>query len=392
MIHYVCKGECKGVSLTPGVCQAGTCSRHGTPLEECGCEDGTHRVQVQKKEEPVPEKQESLPPKEEPRLEQFQKKGPPLEEEPRSKAKFLRIAVGIVLLVVLIGLGIFFYGKVSTLRHSIDAAVLLRQAVINSFGARSVAFTSTAKGILMQQEDPNGALRQSSFEISVDGAVDWRSQERVIARSALDLRLETDAASGFGLVETQADLRYFKGLLYVFVRDLSAPDTASASSSEPTADAVAFLNALRGELLNQWIVIHVQDAATTFRNNLAAFTDLSAVRSVERAGDDSVNGKSTYRFRVSIAAGGTSRGEPKEPIDVDVWVGVEDELIYKIAVPRMTIIDEENGVRVPLSAELVFRAYNEHAAVILPENARPFDDVFGTIVSAMVGNALVASE
>lgn len=40
MSHYVCNGECGGVSDTPGVCQAETCSLHNQPLSECNCEGG----------------------------------------------------------------------------------------------------------------------------------------------------------------------------------------------------------------------------------------------------------------------------------------------------------------------------------------------------------------
>lgn len=42
MSHYICKGECKGVSDKPGTCQAGDCSKHGQQLEACDCTDGQH--------------------------------------------------------------------------------------------------------------------------------------------------------------------------------------------------------------------------------------------------------------------------------------------------------------------------------------------------------------
>jgi hypothetical protein len=40
--HYICTGGCGGVSETPGVCQAEDCPKHGKPLTECNCTDGTH--------------------------------------------------------------------------------------------------------------------------------------------------------------------------------------------------------------------------------------------------------------------------------------------------------------------------------------------------------------
>ncbi len=42
MIHYICTGGCKGVSETPGTCNAPTCPLHEHPLKECVCDDGLH--------------------------------------------------------------------------------------------------------------------------------------------------------------------------------------------------------------------------------------------------------------------------------------------------------------------------------------------------------------
>jgi len=42
MSHYVCKGDCKTVTDSAGVCQADFCNKKGEDLEICGCEDGTH--------------------------------------------------------------------------------------------------------------------------------------------------------------------------------------------------------------------------------------------------------------------------------------------------------------------------------------------------------------
>jgi len=42
--HYVCTGECGGVSAHPGTCQAESCSMHGQPLKECSCDAPEHMV------------------------------------------------------------------------------------------------------------------------------------------------------------------------------------------------------------------------------------------------------------------------------------------------------------------------------------------------------------
>ena len=40
--HYVCTGGCKGVSETPGVCQASGCTKHNQELIVCDCGDDLH--------------------------------------------------------------------------------------------------------------------------------------------------------------------------------------------------------------------------------------------------------------------------------------------------------------------------------------------------------------
>ncbi len=42
MVHYVCTGDCGGVSDQPGNCQAESCRMHNQPLVECNCTDGNH--------------------------------------------------------------------------------------------------------------------------------------------------------------------------------------------------------------------------------------------------------------------------------------------------------------------------------------------------------------
>lgn len=43
MAHYVCTGECKGVSSeSNAICQANDCSRFNKKLIECMCEDEEH--------------------------------------------------------------------------------------------------------------------------------------------------------------------------------------------------------------------------------------------------------------------------------------------------------------------------------------------------------------
>ncbi len=41
-IHYVCVGGCRGVSKTPGTCQAPDCANHNHQLVKCNCVDGLH--------------------------------------------------------------------------------------------------------------------------------------------------------------------------------------------------------------------------------------------------------------------------------------------------------------------------------------------------------------
>ncbi|MEI8129945.1 MAG: hypothetical protein WCG55_00365 [bacterium] len=49
--HYICTGGCKGISLTPGTCQAESCAKHGQPLEACHCQSEGHDEKSHEKNE-----------------------------------------------------------------------------------------------------------------------------------------------------------------------------------------------------------------------------------------------------------------------------------------------------------------------------------------------------
>lgn len=42
--HFICKGECGGVSDKPGNCQAEECSLYQKPLVKCVCDNKEHRT------------------------------------------------------------------------------------------------------------------------------------------------------------------------------------------------------------------------------------------------------------------------------------------------------------------------------------------------------------
>ncbi len=42
MKHYICEGDCGGVSDTPKACGTQGCSMEGKDLKECECTDGKH--------------------------------------------------------------------------------------------------------------------------------------------------------------------------------------------------------------------------------------------------------------------------------------------------------------------------------------------------------------
>lgn len=48
MTHYICRGECGGISDHPKKCEDEKCSLYGKDLVECNCTDNRHR---DKKEE-----------------------------------------------------------------------------------------------------------------------------------------------------------------------------------------------------------------------------------------------------------------------------------------------------------------------------------------------------
>jgi len=45
--HYICLGECEGVSTKTGVCVAVECDKYDQDLLACTCTDGEHNVPLE---------------------------------------------------------------------------------------------------------------------------------------------------------------------------------------------------------------------------------------------------------------------------------------------------------------------------------------------------------
>lgn len=43
MKHYICTGDCRGISENEGKCQAPDCENYGNNLVACDCTDGEHK-------------------------------------------------------------------------------------------------------------------------------------------------------------------------------------------------------------------------------------------------------------------------------------------------------------------------------------------------------------
>lgn len=54
MTHYVCTGECGGVSEVAKNCGTESCSRYEKPLVACDCTDGKHEEVLKKQLQPGP--------------------------------------------------------------------------------------------------------------------------------------------------------------------------------------------------------------------------------------------------------------------------------------------------------------------------------------------------
>ncbi len=51
MEHYICTGDCNGVSQNPGLCQDKSCSKHNKPLIFCDCDTSeNHRTEERPKD------------------------------------------------------------------------------------------------------------------------------------------------------------------------------------------------------------------------------------------------------------------------------------------------------------------------------------------------------
>lgn len=51
MLHYICNGGCKTLSMQEGECPVDTCPKFGEPLIQCTCIDGMHYGKLNRADE-----------------------------------------------------------------------------------------------------------------------------------------------------------------------------------------------------------------------------------------------------------------------------------------------------------------------------------------------------
>ena len=72
-----------------------------------------------------------------------------------------------------------------------------------------------------------------------------------------------------------------------------------------------------------------------------------------------------------------------QKIDLDIWVGKRDYLIYKVVSSSVMISDTQTGTKTVTSQELVFDNYNKSVSVVAPQGAVSLEQIMSNLFKGL---------
>jgi WD40 repeat protein len=109
-------------------------------------------------------------------------------------------------------------------------------------------------------------------------------------------------------------------------------------------------------------------------------TDADSFSDLEFAGEETLNGIQVFRFSGSMDL--DEVGGAEDPAEVNLWIGVEDNLIYQMTIEGETTVDEtddaffgESGGAVTMAITVSLSNFNEPVVIEVPDVVAPIPTV-----------------
>lgn len=342
----------------------------------------------------------------------------------REKSKLPIIIVSIIVILCLIGGGVFAYNKFLT--PTISPTEILKNSLQVSLNVRSLSFTATSTGEV-ENNMGNGVPSASNFTLTSNGSIDFHSLDTLLLDLNVGMNASVNAATSTGSLLLGVNAIYLNKNLYLDLKNFSVSYTSTDPKAAGTQMFVGLANGFASSLQNKWIQIDTSkavktssDQTTLTQEDMTMIRDyifgMSYVTAISSVGEEPINGTPTHHLKVTIQNGQELTDliqkitlekqtvTPKDmgafnkrmadiskatnqKIDLDIWIGKTDSLVYKVVSSPVTISDTQTGTKTTTSQEAIFSNYNQPVAVTAPQGAVPLEQVMQSLFGNMFGGS-----
>jgi hypothetical protein len=352
---------------------------------------------------------------------------------PKERSKLPLVLLIVFIAVLVIGGGVFAYYKLylPNAAPKISPQEILQNSIQASMDVRSLSFDvkNTAEISTEKDELRKGIPTAVNFVFSASGAIDFNSLDALLFDVVLDMTMEAEESAAD--IESHAsgtlgiNAVYAQKNLYLNLKEFDVSYESSDPESAGVKMSTALVDGFAESLKGKWIKIDATKAIMIATTSQSAFSEenkirireylssMSYVKTVDKVGDETINEIQTYHLKVSIEHDQEELADLTEKlvaekysadseymnefnkqrdnflksvsqkIDIDLWIGKDDFLIYKIVTSPITISDPEAEIKIVISHEAGFGDYNEPVSVVIPQDTLPLEEILKSLFGSM---------
>lgn len=348
---------------------------------------------------------------------------PPVQQfaEPPKKHWLSYVAVIIVLLIVGAG-GVFAYYTFSN--TDLSPTDIFKKSLQASYGVKSFSFSATSTGQVTNKFD-EGIPNSINFTSAVNGVVDFHSLNNPLLNINFTANAKANDATTTASLSFGLNTMYIPSSLYFnldnFAVSFKSSDKKLATSQTSVQTSVTMMNGIGASLKGKWVQLDIPNiSSTTIAENLSSNKEyvvavkdyilgLSYIKTINEVGSEIINGTPTHHLKMTVRLGQefinlleeiANKGVPvdsrnskefndgmdslskfaDQTIDVDIWVGQNDFLVYKTVTTPVSISDVQTETTSVVSQESVFGNYNKPVILTAPKNAMSFEEVLKDVL------------
>lgn len=338
---------------------------------------------------------------------------PQVPQLPPKKSKAGLIVVIVIILIVVGAIAAYAMGYIKLPfggEPSPKNAVLSMAETLTT--VKSVSFNGSAEVKIKESKNAEVTnMPTGSFTVTAVGSLDMSDKETPKGQIDTGANFSiSDEKNGSMQGEVTLGMIGYKKDVYLSLKNFDF-DYQPVKPDPYTAGMIGFAEGFVSSIKGKWIKIESQqnspsptneEDTATFEKLKKALAKMDYVDSIKKINEEKVSGVATRHYSmivdsnklnvvVSEALGETPQadmvksfkitGLEEGKIVIDLWIGKQDNRLYKIATPEMIVEDETTKVAGSVVYEISFKDYNKPLELSAPSDSITIEELMGSLMS-----------